>query len=85
MALAGEAGELLEQFQWLTEEQSQQLSNEKLQQVAEEIADIQLYLIRLADKLNVDIIAECNRKIALNAIKYPIEKSKGKADKYTDL
>lgn len=85
MALAGEAGELLEQFQWLTEEESKQLSAEKLQQVADEIADIQLYLIRLADKLDLDIIAECNRKIELNALKYPIEKSKGKSDKYNDL
>lgn len=85
MALAGEAGELLEQFQWLTENQSHQLEIEKRQKVADEIADIQLYLIRLADKLNLDILAECNRKIEANAIKYPIDKSKGTAKKYTEL
>ncbi|MBK8187451.1 MAG: nucleotide pyrophosphohydrolase [Cellvibrio sp.] len=85
MALAGEAGELLECFQWLTEEQSSKLSEKQLLAVADEIADIQLYLIRLADKLELDIFAECNRKIAVNAEKYPIDKSKGKSDKYTDI
>ena len=85
MALAGEAGELLEQFQWLTEDQSKNLSHQQLIAVADEIADIQLYLIRLADKLNLDILAECNRKIEANAIKYPIDKSKGTAKKYTEL
>ncbi len=85
MALAGETGELIELFQWLTEEQSNQLTEDKLRQAADEIADIQLYLIRLADKLNLDILAECNRKIEANAIKYPIDKSKGTAKKYTEL
>ena len=85
MALAGEAGELLEQFQWLTEDQSKSLSDQQLLAVADEIADIQLYLIRLADKLNVNILAECKRKIEANAIKYPIDKSKGTAKKYTEL
>ncbi|WP_049632299.1 nucleotide pyrophosphohydrolase [Cellvibrio sp. pealriver] len=85
MALAGEAGELLEQFQWLSEDQSKNLSNQKRLAVADEIADIQLYLIRLADKLELDILAECTRKIAINAEKYPIDKSKGKSDKYTNI
>lgn len=85
MALAGEAGELLEQLQWLTEDQSKSLSDQQLLAVADEIADIQLYLIRLADKLNVNILTECNRKIEANAIKYPIDKSKGTAKKYTEL
>jgi dCTP diphosphatase len=72
-------------FQWLTEEQSRNLSADKIGKVADEIADVQLYLIRLADRLNIDIVAECSRKIDQNAEKYPIEKSKGKADKYTEL
>jgi dCTP diphosphatase len=85
MALSGEAGELIEHFQWLTEEQSSNLSELKKAKVADEIADIQLYLVRLADKLDLDILQECNRKINENAVKYPIEKSKGKAQKYTEL
>lgn len=85
MALSGETGELIEHFQWLTEEQSTHLSDLKKKQVADEIADIQLYLVRLADKLELDILQECNRKIKENALKYPIDKSKGKAKKYTEL
>lgn len=85
MALAGEAGELLEQFQWLTEEQSINLCEQQRISVADEIADIQLYLIRLADKLDMDIFSECTRKIAINAEKYPVDKSKGKSDKYTAI
>ncbi len=85
MALAGEAGELLECFQWLSEEESKNLSEKQLLAVADEIADIQLYLIRLADKLGLNILAECNRKMAVNAEKYPIDKSKGKSNKYTDI
>lgn len=85
MALAGEVGELIECFQWLTEDQSASLSPEKLSAVAEEIADIQLYLIRLSDKLNVDISNECRKKIQKNAGKYPVEKSIGSAKKYTEL
>lgn len=85
MALTGEAGELIEHFQWLTEEQSSNLSELKKAQVADEIADIQLYLVRLADKLDLDILQECSRKINDNAVKYPIDKSKGTAKKYTEL
>jgi dCTP diphosphatase len=85
MALAGEAGELLECFQWLSEEESKNLSEKQLLAVADEIADIQLYLIRLADKLELDILIECNRKMAVNTEKYPVEKSKGKSNKYTDI
>ena len=85
MALCGEAGELTEQFQWLTEEQSKAPDPERIRRIADEIADIQIYLTRLADKLDIDIFAECFRKIQDNAQKYPVKKSKGKADKYTEL
>ncbi len=83
MALSGEVGELLEHFQWLTEAESKNLPPEKLALVADELADVQLYLIRLADKLNVDLAATAFKKIDKNAAKYPVEKAKGRADKYT--
>lgn len=80
-ALVVESAELLENFQWMTDQQSRALSDEKLQQVADEIADVQIYLIQLADKLGVDIIGSVVRKIAKNAERYPVEKSYGSADK----
>lgn len=83
MALNVEAAELLEHFQWLTEQQSSSLSSETLSEVADEIADIQVYLIRLADKLGVDIVATTQRKIEKNAQKYPAEKVRGQSKKYT--
>jgi dCTP diphosphatase len=82
MALAGEVGELVEHFQWLTEEQSRNLSPEVKDAVALEMADVLLYLVRLADKLDVDLAAAADRKIALNARKYPVERFKGSARKY---
>lgn len=85
MALAGEAGELLENFQWLTEEQSRRPSTEVLAAAGEEIADVLLYLIRLSDKLGIDPIAAAERKMIANAAKYPVEKSRGTAKKYTEL
>jgi len=84
MALAGEAGELIEHFQWLTEEQSQALSAEQRQAVALEMADIFLYLLRLADKLNVDLVAAAHEKIALNERRYPADQVRGSAKKYTE-
>jgi len=85
MALAAEAGELLEHFQWLTEEQSAALSAEEREVVALELADIQVYLVRLADKLGIDLVAAAHRKIDLNAEKYPADKARGNARKYTEL
>jgi len=85
MALCGEIGELAEHFQWLSEAESRSLSEEKCRAVAEEIADIQLYLIMLADALGLDLIEESRAKIAINAHKYPVAKSWGKSAKYTEL
>ena len=85
MALAGEAGELVEHFQWLTFEQAAQLPAEKREEVALECADALLFLIRLCDKLDINLIEAATKKIALNAEKYPVEKSKGKATKYDKL
>ena len=85
MALSVEAAELLEKFQWLSEEQSRRLSPEALAAVSEDAADVLLYLIRLSDKLDIDLIAAANRKLALNADKYPADKARGTSKKYTEL
>ncbi|MBU1565120.1 MAG: nucleotide pyrophosphohydrolase [Proteobacteria bacterium] len=85
MALSVETAELLEHFQWLTEEQSNFLPPEKLEQVGEEIADVLIYLTRLADKLGVDPLKAAFMKIERNREKYPVSKVKGSAKKYSDL
>jgi len=85
IALSVEAAELLEHFQWLSESESQNLTEEQLEQVREEIADVLLYLVRLADKLDVDLIDVATSKIKLNAQKYPVDKSRGTSKKYTKL
>lgn len=85
MALSVEAGELLEVFQWITEEQSRSLSPEVQAAASEEIADVLLYLIRLSDVLGIDPIAAANRKILANAGKYPVDKARGNSKKYTEL
>ncbi len=84
-ALAVEAAELLEPFQWLTDEQGRQLPAATRAAVEEEMADVLLYLVRLADRLDVDLAAAARAKIARNAAKYPIDKAKGSARKYTEL
>ena len=85
MALAVEASEILEHFQWVAEGESTSLSESKRELVADEIADVLLYLVRLADKLEIDPATAAFRKIEKNAIKYPIEKSKGSSAKYSEL
>jgi len=84
MALIVEAAELVEHFQWLTEAQSQTLPPDKLAEVEQEVADIQIYLIRLADKLGIDMEQAVNAKIELNEKKYPAEKVRGSAVKYNE-
>jgi NTP pyrophosphatase (non-canonical NTP hydrolase) len=84
-ALTVEAAELLEQFQWLTEAQSRTLPEEIRANVADEIADVFLYLIRLADKVNVDLTSAARAKMARNAAKYPVDKARGTAKKYTEF
>ena len=79
MALAGEAGELLEHFQWLTEEQSENLSPDKRDEVALELADLLIYLVRLSQRLEIDLLDAAWRKIAINEERYPVEKVKGDA------
>lgn len=84
MALSVEVAEIVEHFQWLTEEQSQQLDDKTLAEVADEIADVQMYLIRLADKLGVDVFAAIEGKIKKNELKYPADKVRGSSKKYTE-
>jgi NTP pyrophosphatase (non-canonical NTP hydrolase) len=85
MALSAEAGELLEIFQWLTEEQSRSLDPAAQAAASDEIADVLIYLVRLADKVGVDPIAAAHRKLGANAEKYPVEKSRGSSKKYNEL
>jgi len=84
MALAAEAAELLEIFQWLTEKESREIINDEKEMslIKEEIADIAIYLVRIADKLDVDIEKAVFKKIAANEKKYPIELAKDNAKKY---
>ncbi len=84
MAMIVEAAELVEQFQWDTPMESQQLSAEKREAVSHELADTLVYLLRLAEVLQIDLLEATNKKIALNALKYPVEKAKGSNAKYTD-
>jgi NTP pyrophosphatase (non-canonical NTP hydrolase) len=85
MALVAEAGELVEHFQWLTPEQAESLPPETLTEVEHEIADVLIFLVELADRLNIDPLAAAERKLALNAQKYPVEKARGRATKYDKL
>jgi len=84
-ALAVEAAELLEPFQWLTEAQGRELPPATRAAVEEEMADVLLYLVRLADKLDVDLELAARAKMARNAEKYPVEKSRGSSRKYDQL
>ena len=85
MALSVEAAELLENFQWLTDEASAHLSTNQIGKVREEIADMLLYLVRLADKLDIDLLHAAEDKIESNATKYPVDKARGNSRKYTEL
>ncbi len=85
MALAGEVGELVEHFQWLTEEQSRCLPAEELEAVAMEMADIQIYLANLSSRLDIALGPAVQRKMRINADKYPVAKAKGRATKYNRL
>ncbi|MDD2721554.1 MAG: nucleotide pyrophosphohydrolase [Gallionella sp.] len=84
MALIVEAAELVEHFQWLSEAESADLPPEKLALVEQELADIQVYLISLAAKLNLDLIAAVDKKMLLNAQKYPVDKARGNSKKYNE-
>ena len=84
MALSVEVAEIVEHFQWLTQQQSRNLIQPERAKVELELADALIYLVRLADKLDVDLMAAANRKMAINEDKYPVEQVRGSAKKYTD-
>ena len=84
-ALIVEAGELLEHFQWLTEDQSRQLAPDTRQAVAHEMADVLLYLVQLSTVLDIDLIDAARAKMALNAQKYPVDQARGHSRKYDAL
>ena len=84
MALAVEAGELMEHFQWLSEEQSENLDPELLETVGFEVADVFIFTVRLADRMGIDLGDLVDKKIKLNEQKYPADKVRGSAKKYTE-
>lgn len=84
MALIAEAAELIEHFQWVDGDRSHLLEDRTRQSIEEELADILIYLVRISDKLNVDLYTAVERKIAINEKKYPADKVRGSAKKYTE-
>lgn len=87
MALAAEAGELMEHFLWATPEQSRAIAGEpaKRSKIADELADVMIYALEFANVTGLDVAAAIEAKMAANAKKYPVEKARGRADKYTEL
>ena len=85
MALSVETAELLEHFQWMTEVESAKPTPEKLQQIQEEIGDVLIYLTRFADKLGIDPLDAAYKKLEINRQKYPVEKARGSAKKYSEF
>ena len=79
MALIAESAELLEHFQWLTQEQSYQLDDTKKQEVSYEMADILIFLIRISERLDIDLIKAANEKIEINEKRFPIDEFRGKS------
>lgn len=85
MALSGEAAEVIEHFRWLTPEQSAALDEATREEVALELADVLCFLVRLADVLDIDLAAAAERKMVINAARYPVAKARGRALKYDRL
>ena len=87
MALAAEAAELMEHFLWATTEASARIAQDpvKRAKIAEELADVVIYALEFANATGLDVAASIESKMAANAQKYPVEKAKGRADKYTEL
>jgi len=85
MALVGEAAEVVEHFQWLSPEASEALPEATRREVSHELADVLLYLVRLADRLEIDLAEAALEKLAINARRYPVDKAYGRSDKYDRL
>ncbi len=83
MALSVEVAEIVELFQWLTDEESRALSPEKTAELREEIGDVLIYLSALADKFGIDPLEAAREKVEINERKYPARKARGRAEKYT--
>jgi dCTP diphosphatase len=84
MALSVEVAEIAEHFQWLTEEQSHALDGAKQADVEQELADALIYLVRLADQLQIDLLEAVERKLAINEAKYPADRVRGSSKKYSE-
>lgn len=84
MAMTGEVGELCEQLQWMTDEQVLKMEADRITEVSDEVADVLIYLIRLADKLDIDLSSAVAAKMDKNAKKYPVELVRGSSKKYTE-
>lgn len=84
-ALSVEAAELLEHFQWLTEEQSRNLTEVKKGEVAQELADVFLYLLQISDKLGINLLDAARDKLVANGQKYPADRARGSSKKYTEI
>ena len=84
MALSVEVAEIAEHFQWLTEEQSRDLGAAKRAEVEQELADVLIYLVRLADQLGIDLLEAAQRKLAVNEARYPADKVRGSSRKYSE-
>lgn len=85
MAMTGEVGELVEHFQWLTSEESETIDPDTYKQVRRELADVQIYVMLLADRLGINLVGAVEDKITENEKKYPVERARGRSNKYTDL
>ncbi|KAF0192702.1 MAG: MazG nucleotide pyrophosphohydrolase [Gammaproteobacteria bacterium] len=84
MALIVEAAELVEHFQWLTEEQSASLAADKRREIGHELADILIYLVRIADRMDIDLPQAVDEKIRINESRYPADQVRGQSKKYSD-
>jgi len=84
-AISIEAGELLENFLWVTTDESREMEGAKLDRIKNEVSDILIYVIYLCQALNIDLIKEALNKLQMNRQKYPVEKSKGSSKKYTEF
>jgi NTP pyrophosphatase (non-canonical NTP hydrolase) len=85
MALSVEASEVVELFQWLTVAESRKLPESKVRDLADELADTYIYLLKLADQFGIDLNQAATAKLKKNAVKYPVSKARGSAKKYTEL
>ncbi|MDD3427559.1 MAG: nucleotide pyrophosphohydrolase [Caldisericia bacterium] len=85
VSLVLEAAEVLEHFQWKSKEETAKYGKEKKEEIGEELADVAIYLIEMADNLGIDLTEAIGKKMDKNEKKYPVEKAKGRHNKYNDL